>query len=348
MNLTPILTEPCYKSMPWGGSRLNESYGKQSPFDLTGESWEAADHFNGKTPARSGGFTGMDFAQIAAALPASAFLGRLTPDGRFPLLFKLIDAREKLSVQVHPDDRYAASDGDRGKTEMWIVLEAQTGAGLYLGFEHSISKDEYKGLIERNALETALHFVPAAVGDTFFLPPGLVHAIGGGLVIAEIQQSSDATYRVYDWGRLGLDGKPRPLHIAKALDVTDTSLKGERGAVLPVQCEGAEIDFLTACPFFAAQRIRLTGNSRMRTRGDSFSIVFCAGGSLTLSAAGGDVSMKTGTTAVIPAAADAFTLSGQAELYRFFVPDIEADIVLPLRNAGYREESIRKIIRSIS
>ncbi len=345
MNLAPILTTPCYKSMPWGGSALNERYGKRSPFQPTGESWEAADHFHGKTPARGGAFDGLDFSQITAALSAPAFLGRLTPDGSFPLLFKLIDARDKLSVQVHPDDRYAAADGDRGKTEMWIVLDAEPGAGLYLGFEQAISRSEYKALIERNALESALHFAPAAAGDTFFLPPGLVHAIGGGLVIAEIQQSSDATYRVYDWGRLGLDGNPRPLHIAKALDVTNTALKGERGAALPMRTEGAEVEFLTACPLFAAQRIRLTDCCRIRTRGDSFSILFCASGSMELSTADGCVSMKTGMTAVVPAAADEFALSGRAEAYRFFVPDIEADIVRPLRGAGYADEAIQAILR---
>ena len=344
MNLSPIKTTPCYKSMPWGGTLLNEQYGKHSTFPVTGESWEAADHFNGKTPACGGAYDGMDFSQIIDAMGADAFLGRKTTSGHFPLLFKLIDAREKLSVQVHPNDAYAKRDGDLGKTEMWIVLQSEPGAGLYLGFEEAISKETYQALIEKNELESALHFVPASVGDTFFLPPGLVHAIGAGLVIAEIQQSSDATYRVYDWGRMGLDGKPRQLHIAKALDVTNTALKGECSTPLTLDAGGAKIDMIKACPLFAAQRIRLADSCALNTNGDSFSILFCASGSLSVSTCDGAVTLEKGMTAVIPAAAHAFSLHGKAEAYRFFVPDIEKDIVQPLKAAGFPDEAIRPLL----
>ncbi len=344
MNYKPIPTVPCYKSMPWGGTSLNDDYGKKSTFAVTGESWEAAEHFNGKTPAASGEFAGMDFAQIIAAMPEGAFLGKLTTDGKFPLLFKLIDARDRLSVQVHPDDAYAAADGDRGKTEMWIVMSAEEGAGLYLGFKEAISREEYQKLIEKNELESALQFIPCKAGDTFFLQPGLVHAIGTGLVIAEIQQSSDTTYRVYDWGRLGLDGKPRALHIEKALDVSKTELKGELGAVLPIKTAGAEIEYLPACSMFATQRIRLHDRCEIAHSGDSFSIVFCAKGALTITADGGEVALSTGMTAVVPAAADGFTLCGNGEIYRFSVPNIDADIVAPLKNAGYADTEIQKLL----
>lgn len=344
MNLTPMKTTPCYKQMPWGGTSLNEQYGKHSEFPITGESWEAADHFHGKTPIVGGCYDGKDFSQIIEEMGADTFLGHLTTDGRFPLLFKLIDARDRLSVQVHPNDAFAAADGDRGKTEMWIVLEAQPGAGLYLGFEHAISRETYQQLIETNELESALHFVPAKAGDTFFLPPGLVHAIGAGLVIAEIQQSSDATYRVYDWGRLGLDGKPRQLHIEKALAVTDTALRGDCNAPLTVREDGAEIDYLKACPLFAAQRIRLSNRCRMETRGSSFTILFCAEGQMTVSTADGAVQLEKGQTAVIPAAANAFEMQGAAEVYRFFVPEPERDFVEPLRKAGFTDADIQPLL----
>lgn len=345
MNYSPILTTPCYKSMPWGGTNLNGRFGKHSEFALTGESWEAADHFNGKTFAADGEYKGMSFGEIAKAMGGTDFLGRLTTDGAFPVLFKLIDARDKLSVQVHPNDEYAKRDGDRGKTEMWIVLESQPGSGLYLGFEKPITREEYGELIRKNELESALHFVPTKVGDTFFLPPGLVHAIGGGLVIAEIQQSSDATYRVYDWGRMGLDGKPRQLHIEKALDVSRTDLKGENGAYLTVRDGETAVDYLTACSLFATQRIHLKGAYTVPANGASFSAVFCADGSLTVSDCDGSVTLQKGQTAVVPAAAGSFTVEGDAEAYRFFVPDLSADVVEPLRAAGFAEEDIRKIIR---
>ncbi len=163
-------------------------------------------------------------------------------------------------------------------------------------------------------------------------------------MIAEIQQSSDTTYRVYDWGRLGLDGKPRALHIAKALDVSKTELKGEHGTVLPIAGKGADVEFLPACSMFATQRIRLRESCSFAHNGNSFSIIFCARGSLRLIADGEEVSLSTGATAVIPAAAEDFTMIGEGEIYRFFVPEIEADIVAPLRAAGYPTKEIAKLL----
>jgi mannose-6-phosphate isomerase len=341
----PIKTLPCYKQMPWGGRALNEKYGKQSLFELTGESWEASSHRNGQTPAAQGRYAGMTPGELAAEFGAE-FLGSRVASREFPLLFKLIDSRDKLSVQVHPDDEYAKRDNDNGKTEMWIVLDAEEGAGLWLGFKEPISRERFRECIEQNTLAEVLNFVPCKKGDVFFLRPGLVHAIGEGLIIAEIQQSSDATYRVYDWGRLGIDGKPRALHIDKALDVTDTALAGEKGASLTVSSGDCRVDYLAGCRLFGA--LRASGKALTdHTRGASFHILFFAEGEGVVSCGGCDVYAQKGETVIIPACAGEYGVRGDFEVYRFWVPDFEEDYLAPLKEAGYDEKRIGALFEQV-
>lgn len=343
----PMKTEPCYKAMPWGGQRLNAAYNKKSPFPITGESWEAADHKNGQTPIANGAYAGKTLNELAGEFGAD-FLGSKC-GGDFPVLFKLIDANDRLSVQVHPDNTYAAKDGDNGKTEMWIVLCAEEGAGLYLGFENPITRDEFAEMISANRLESALCFVPAKAGDSFFLPAGLVHAIGKGLLIAEIQQSSDATYRVYDWGRLGFDGKPRPLHIQKALDVSDTSEKGEAAkSIMVVESFGTR-EYMSACPLFAAMRICARGRGKVaeNTRKESFHIIFVASGEAEITAPDGAAVLEKGDTALIPAGAGAYMLGGDFCAYRFWIPNFTEDYEKTLAFTGYSKEQIDALYKNI-
>lgn len=341
LKIYPIRTLPCYKQMPWGGENLNLLYGKTSPFPLTGESWEAADHKNGRSPCLEGAYAGAGLADLASVF-GEDFLGPRVGSRAFPVLFKLIDSTDRLSVQVHPGDEYAARDGDNGKTEMWIVLAAKPGAGLWLGLKEPLSRQSFREKIEASRLEDVLNFVPARPGDCFFLPHGLLHAIGAGLVIAEIQQSSDATYRVYDWGRLGIDGKPRPLHIEKALDVTDTSLKASAGECFSYVKDNALHTCLTGCRLFAAERLEISGETTVEC-GESLQIFFAAGGVLSLAAGGSLAAIGKGSTAVLPAAAGRAEISGKGSLYRFWVP--EKSDYTGLSAYGCGEDTIERMYR---
>lgn len=314
-----MLMSPCFKSMPWGGTCLRELYGKPTPYDITGESWEFADHKNGCSSADGGPAGGMSASELIARFGRGITGSAPEADGS-PLLFKLIDARDRLSVQVHPGDEYARRDGDNGKTEMWVVLDAAEGSGLYLGFKEPISRERFRELIERGGLESALNFIPVAKGDVFFIPSGMVHAIGEGLLIAEIQQSSDATYRVYDWGRMGFDGKPRPLHIEKALDVTDTALKGRRSEKRVRFEKGVTTEQYVSCRYFSAMKLSGDGVFQCDTAGESMQIIFVSDGEAVVASGSGSVTVARGRTALVPACAGLFSVSGRFTAYRFWVP----------------------------
>ena len=215
---------PAFKDYIWGGERLKRDWGKQTDLSPLAESWELSCHEAGPSVVASGEWAGRTLAQVLAAHPQ--FVGtKAEKAGEFPLLIKLIDAAGPLSVQVHPDDDYAERvEHALGKTEMWYVLDAGEGAGIYYGFKRETTLKEMKAAIESNTLTELLNWVPVKKGECFFIPAGTVHAIGAGLLIAEVQQSSNLTYRVYDYGRLGADGKPRPLHIDSVSNESFVSL----------------------------------------------------------------------------------------------------------------------------
>ena len=211
---------PACKDYLWGGTKLITDYGKRYDGARLAETWDLSGHPDGPSVLASGPDAGKTLAEYLAAHP-----GALGEHGRkfaeLPVLIKLIDAAKDLSIQVHPDDAYArAHEGQNGKTEMWYVLSAAPDAFLYCGFSRDISRDELKRRIADNTLPEVLRRVNVKAGDTVFIPAGTIHAICRGIVVAEVQQSSNVTYRVCDYGRLGPDGKPRALHIAQALDVT--------------------------------------------------------------------------------------------------------------------------------
>lgn len=245
----PILTlTPACKDYLWGGHRLIDQYHKHFDGPRLAETWELSCHPDGPSVVREGPLAGQTLAHCLANHPEwLGSRGRAFPD--FPVLVKLIDAADNLSIQVHPDDAYARlHEGQNGKTEMWHVLEAEPGAFLYCGFGHEITREEFEQRIRDNTLPEVLHRVPVKKGDTLFIPAGTIHAICKGIVVAEVQQSSNVTYRVYDYGRLGADGRPRALHIAQALEVTrlapcpqDFDFGGHLG-----QCDSFTVDLLSA------------------------------------------------------------------------------------------------------
>ena len=212
-DLYPLLLKPVIKDYLWGGRRLIDEFGFETDKDPAAEGWMLASHKDGTNIVANGKYKGSKIDDV---------LKKWYKDYDLPILIKLIDAKDRLSVQVHPDNKYALeNEGEFGKTEMWYIVDCEPGAKLIYGFTEKIGKNEFAKRIEENTLDAVMNYVPVKKGDVFFIKAGTLHAIGKGILIAEIQQNSNTTYRVSDYGRLGADGKPRELHIDKALDVTE-------------------------------------------------------------------------------------------------------------------------------
>ncbi len=222
MGKLPILTfEPLFKETVWGGRKLETLLNKRLPEEgPVGESWELVDLPNDQSVVVGGGVDGKTLCSLREERTNELLGGVGLLEGRFPLLFKFIDAGQTLSVQVHPDEEACArlGGGARPKTEAWYILDCEPGAVLYVGLREGVDKEMFAEAIESGTVERFLHKLPVKPGDFVFLPSGTIHAIGEGIVLAEVQQSSDTTYRVFDWNRMGLDGKPRQLHVAEALE----------------------------------------------------------------------------------------------------------------------------------
>jgi len=220
--MQPILKfKPIYKDKIWGGRKLETILGRNIPDGNIGESWEVSDYGNDLSIIENGNLKGKTFREVYKSHTKEILGEVFKSEEDFPLLVKIIDAKDKLSVQVHPDNAYAAEKDPEssGKKEAWFILETDPGAEIVCGFCESLNRERYAELIASNQADSCLQSVKAKSGDAFMINPGTVHAIGGGNLLLEVQQSSDSTYRVYDYGRLGDDGKPRKLHLEKALDV---------------------------------------------------------------------------------------------------------------------------------
>ena len=223
LNNKPFLLKPIGKDYLWGGRRLNDDFSKDVPMQPLAETWECSTHHDGTSIVASGEVKGLSLAEVLRRNPG--FLGMHYANlGELPILIKLIDAKKDLSVQVHPDDEYAFKheNGQRGKTEMWYVLDASRNAQLVYGFSHDIEKSVLAKSLQDGTVEKYLQKIPVHRDDVFFIKPGTVHAIGAGALIAEIQESSNLTYRLFDYNRVDKNGRKRELHIEKALAVVDT------------------------------------------------------------------------------------------------------------------------------
>lgn len=254
MKKYPLLLKPVLKDYLWGGRRLIDEFGFETDKEKAAEGWMLAAHKNGTNTVLNGELSGKSFTEALAA-----FGGKKE---HFPLLIKLIDACDRLSVQVHPEDEYAMTvEGEPGKTEMWYIVDCEEGAQLIYGFKDEISKEEFERRIRDNTLDEVVNYVPVKKGDLFFIAAGTLHAIGKGILIAEIQQNSNTTYRVSDYGRLGADGKPRELHVEKALEVTKTEKPtipfGQVGEV--TEHSFGRVRALAECEYFKVKAVSLDG-----------------------------------------------------------------------------------------
>ena len=260
---------PALKDYVWGGNRLKTLYGREGG-DKVAESWEVSVHPDGPSGIAGGG----TLAEYLAARPEAAGAA-----GGLPVLIKYIDAAQNLSVQVHPDDAFARrEEGDNGKTEMWYVIGAEEGAGIYCGFRKDTDKDAFLAKVQDGSVQELLNFIPVKAGDCFLIEAGTVHAIGAGCLICEVQQSSNVTYRVYDYGRL-VNGKPRQLHLDKAMRVINFSAFRDRtgsGKKEPAG-EGCALRHLTQCRYFRCRELTLGGTFAEQNGGSFTAIDFLSG-----------------------------------------------------------------------
>jgi len=301
--LYPLKFTPILKDKIWGGSKLKNIFGKDATTDKLGESWELSGFEGDESIVENGFLAGNNLIELI-----EIYMGDLVGDKvydafglSFPLLFKLIDANENLSIQVHPGDEVAAERHNSfGKTEMWIVLQADENAELIIGFTNDCSKDEYLDALESDKVEDLLQHVPIKSGDVLFIPAGLVHAIGKGVVVAEIQQSSDVTYRIYDFKRVDDNGNERELHTEQALDVIDfTALKNPKTAYKSLL---NEITPLVSCKYFTTNMIQFD-QPLTRNYGtiDSFIAYMCLEGSFIVETGDSKVIVNKGDTVLVPA-----------------------------------------------
>ena len=309
--MDPLVFTPYARPMVWGGRRLGELFGKALPGPETfGESWEMSGHPHHVSRVAEGPLAGTSLADLAAERPAEVYGATAAPVPEFPLLVKLLDCRDLLSVQVHPDDARARSLSKErfGKTEAWLVLDVSPGGKVYAGLKPGVNRDDLVRALAEGAVESCLHAFRPEPGDCIFLPAGTVHAVGGGVVIAEVQQSSDATFRLFDWNRPGPDGRPRALHVDESLASIDWSagpvrpVKGEPLGGLP---EGVEGERLVACPYFVLERYRACAPFDAPGAG-RMAVWMVTDGDAELTARGGDYrrTFRRGETVLVPAAAD--------------------------------------------
>jgi len=318
--LYPLKFQPIYKEKIWGGSNLKKYLDKDIPEgQTTGESWELADHFENTSIVINGELKGKKLNQILREYKQN-ILGT-GPDkkflNKFPLLIKFIDANDKLSVQVHPDDEYAKQNekGEYGKNEMWYIVHAKEEAELIAGLVPGTTKDIFRNKLDNGQLEDILHRIKVKTGDVLFIPAGRLHAIMPGLVINEIQQNSDVTYRVYDWGRKGVDGQPRDLHIEKSMDTINFN-DYNPSIIKPQysQFNSNKYAILVQCDYFQVEKYILNKKIEFNLNKNSFQILTLIEGKGIISWQKKELEIKKGETILIPACIVSYVIIPDTEL----------------------------------
>ncbi len=330
--LYPLIFTPVFRDYIWGGRNL-EKLRRTLPPGIVAESWEISGHPSSPTQVEQGPLAGKTLPEVLALL-GQDLVGRrsqaMLARGKFPLLIKLLDANRPLSVQVHPNDEYAFTheQGELGKTEMWYILQAQPGAELIYGLKAGVMPDSFRQALPAGRLESCLHRLPVQAGDAVFIPAGSVHAIMQGIVLAEIQQNSDTTYRVYDWNRLDASGQPRPLHLDKALEVINFQQVEPAPAQpqLIQENDALRQELLVSCPYFNVERVTFKEAPafyRGRTDGSTFEIWGILSGQSRVSWADGSLALEAIRFTLLPAALGDFTIEAvePAVFLRVYVPE---------------------------
>jgi len=318
MKKYPMKLRPVSKEILWGGDRLRTRYNKTAPFEKIAESWELTVRPDGMSIIDSGAYTGVSLEDFIRRAPQSILGENGCRGDRFPLLIKFIDARDDLSIQVHPDDTYSlAHEGELGKMEMWYIVEAAEGAKLVYGLREGCTLEDLASSIENGTTESVLHYVPVKAGDCYFIPSGQIHAIGSGCLIAEIQQNSNITYRVYDYNRRQADGSLRTLHVQQALDVTKIRSDEEIQKIRYSMGPDKHGKTLCDCAYFKVKRHVTTmgGDTDFFVSDRSFKsvlVLYSDGGQLLYD--GTAYELTTGDCYFLPAGMGNVTLSGKAEI----------------------------------
>lgn len=317
--LYPIVFDPILKERIWGGTKLKTIFNKNISSDTTGESWELSTVKGDISLVANGECKGKSLDDLISEFPEEILGAKIHKQfgTEFPLLFKFIDAKEDLSIQVHPNDELAKKRHNSfGKTEMWYIMQADEGAKIIVGFKENSSKEAYVENLENKTLLSILKEVEVKKGDVFFLETGTIHAIGAGIVIAEIQQTSDITYRVYDWDRVDAAGKSRELHIDLALDAINyTAIETEK----QYSKEENKSNLVVECPYFITNYLPLNGEFSVEKTNDSFTVYMCIEGNFEVESNGTKWPYKKGDTILIPAALRDFKLEGNAVLLEIYI-----------------------------
>jgi len=313
----PIKFENLYYERIWGGDGLNK-FRNNVPDKVIGESWDIACHKNGTGTVINGQLKGKRFNEIID-LYKEKLLGTDMNSEEFPLLIKLITANDKLSVQVHPDNEYASRvEKDLGKTEAWYVIDAEEDASLIVGTKNC-NKNSFKEALENGTLDECLNKIPVKKGDFFFVKSGLVHEICEGVLIAEIQQSSDTTYRVYDYNR------GREIHVEKALDVIDFSLEGKNSQGITMKNDNYDKTVLCLSEFFTIQKYEVKTSVKEASDKERFYLFTCVDGEGTIKYNGGEERILMGDSIFIPATLGEYELVGNFTLLKSYVPNINTE-----------------------
>ncbi len=303
-DLYPLTFTPVYRDYVWGGDRIARRFGRTGTPAVCAESWEIADRPEGMSVVAKGPLAGEPLEALVGPL-GERLVGTAAKPGPFPLLIKILDAADRTSFQVHPDEDQAAALGGEPKTELWYALPGSEEAGVWAGFRTPIEgEDALERAIRGGVLEGLLKYLPLRPGDAVFIPGGRAHAIGAGCLLLEIQQNSDTTYRVFDWGRLGEGGKPRPLHLEQAMKVIRWDDLGAR-PLRPRKVEETEAyrrSEIHVCPHFSIHRLELSAPVRFEGDPRSFRAIFVEEGSLYAEGGGVAQELPAGTTCLLPAA----------------------------------------------
>lgn len=312
-----VKLEPAFKDYLWGGTKLRTYYGKKCDFDKVAESWELSDHPAGQSVVASGDMIGREFHEYLAVIGKEGLGSHCDCFENFPVLIKFIDAKDSLSIQVHPSDEYAlANEGEYGKTEMWYILDCEPGATLYYGVNQQVSQEEFRERIENNTVLEVLNKVEVHKGDVFFIDAGTIHAIGAGIIICEIQQNSNCTYRVYDFDRRDAQGNPRELHVDKALAVSNFAPSTRKvGAFGEVEnYENYTSQLLGQCKYFTTTKYVVHGAISIPIDTTSFRSMIVVEGNAVITVGEESVSVVKGDSIFMPAQDGIIKIEGEAQI----------------------------------
>lgn len=348
--LYPLKFKPLYKDYVWGGRNL-ASLGKILPAEgVAAESWEVSCHRNGSSIIANGIYEGKSLPELIALLGRKV-VGTSLPQkdvDKFPLLVKLIDAENNLSVQVHPDDAYAMlhENGEYGKSEMWYIICANPGAKLVYDVMPGTTREMFAEAVAANKVESCLKTIEVSAGDVINIPAGTVHAIGKGIVLAEVQQNSDTTYRVYDYGRVG-----RPLHIEKALEVIDFHCEKRKEKYKGLELElgnGGVKRIVLANQYFCAEIYDIRNTHQENADGSKFYIYIVTSGKGSISWNDSEMQLTAGESVLVPAAMGEYALSGNFTAMKAYLPNLKTDVIEPLLKAGRSMDEILSEIGGIN